>query len=374
MARSASAVSRSSPSSSSSRSRAWSSAGLAGTQRDAAFCYTREHGLPPPQSVEDLVARNDIDAVYIATPPHLHHPQALQALRSGKHVICEKPLALDLPQADEMIAAAARFGCLLVANLMQRYNPLAMAIARLVAAKVLGEVLHGYFENYASDEGLAPEHWFWDAGRSGGIFIEHGVHFFDLVGSWLGAGRVVAAQRTVRPSTGVIEQVQATVLYGQTALFNFYHGFTQPGEMDRQELRLLFERGDLTVHEWVPRWGRVHALLSETNAQRLCEILPDAHVVANTQIDLGRVRRTARHRLIRPERMVSLTFAVGKDQRALYAQCLQEMLADQLAWIEDRSHPRLITERSGRDSLAMAVEATRLAEQTGGIDGPAKTV
>ncbi len=338
-------------------------AGLAGTRREAAFCYARDRGLPPPQAVEDLVRRDDIDVVYIATPPHLHHPQALLALQAGKHVICEKPLALDLAQADEMIAAAGRSGCLLVANLMQRYNPLAMAVGRLVASRALGEVLHGWFENYASDEGLPAEHWFWDPARSGGIFVEHGVHFFDLVGSWLGPGRVVAAQRTIRPGTGITEQVQATVLYGQTPLFNFYHGFTQPAEMDRQELRLLFERGDLTLHEWVPRWGRVHALVSEQNARRLAEILPDAHVVASTQIEVGLVRRTARHRMIRPERMVTLTFAAGRQQQALYAQCLQEMLADQLAWTQDRSHPRLITERNGRDSLAMALEATELAEQ-----------
>jgi predicted dehydrogenase len=49
------------------------------------------------------------------------------------------------------------------------------------------------FLNEAGDEGLGPEHWFWDRDTSGGIFVEHGVHFFDLVASWLGAGHVVAA-------------------------------------------------------------------------------------------------------------------------------------------------------------------------------------
>jgi predicted dehydrogenase len=336
-------------------------AGLAGTQRDAAFTYAREHGIPPPQSVEELVARDDIDVIYIATPPHLHHPQAMLALSARKHVICEKPLALNLAQADEMIDAAHRANCLLAPNLMQRYNPLADAVSRLIQSKALGEVLHGYFENYASDEGLSPEHWFWDPDKSGGIFIEHGVHFFDLVGSWLGAGTVAAAQRTIRPTTHVEEQVHTTVRYGETVLFDFFHSFTQASHMDRQELRLLFERGDVTLHEWVPRWGRVHALVSQRNADRLIEILPDAHIVVSKQIEIGEHKMMARHRMIRPERMVGLTFACSKDQQALYSHCLREMLTDQLAWIEDRSHPRIITEQNGWDSLALAVEATRRA-------------
>lgn len=336
--------------------------GLAGTQRDAAFEYAHNHGIRPPQSVEDLVARDDIDVVYIATPPHLHYPQTMLALAAGKHVICEKPLALNLTQADEMIDAAHRADRLLAPNLMQRYNPLAAAIGRLIRSKALGEVLHGYLQNYASDEGLPPEHWFWDPDKSGGIFIEHGVHFFDLVGSWLGSGEVAAAQRCIRPTTHVEEQAHATVRYGETVLFDYFHSFTQSSHMDRQELRLLFERGDVTLHEWVPRWGRVHALVNERNAERLAEILPDAHVVISKQIEIGEHKMMARHRMIRPERMVGLTFACSKDQQGLYSHCLREMLTDQLAWIVDRSHPRLVTEQNGRDSLALAMEATRQAD------------
>ena len=88
---------------------------------------------------------------------------------------------------------------MLVANLMQRYNPVYDAVNRLIQAAILGELLHGYFENYASDENLPPEHWFWDPAKSGGIFIEHGVHFFDLFAGWLGAGSVVAAEREHSP-------------------------------------------------------------------------------------------------------------------------------------------------------------------------------
>src|SRR5207237_1494374 len=183
-----------------------------------------------------------------------HYPQAMAALEAGKHVIVEKPLALTVGHAAELIAAARQRDRLLVANLMQRYNPLFDAVRRLVEARVLGEVLHGSFENYASDENLPAEHWFWDRGKSGGIFVEHGVHFFDLFAGWLGPGTVEAAQRGFRPGSSppIEEHVQCTLRYGSTVLVNFYHGFHQTGRMDRQELRLVFERGDVTLYDWVP--------------------------------------------------------------------------------------------------------------------------
>ena len=130
-------------------------AAMAGTHRPAAELAVRRFGIPNVGEVERLVADPRIDLVYIATPPFLHHAQAMLALEAGKHVICEKPLALNLAQADEMLSLARARDRLLVANLMQRYNPVFQRVQRLIASQVLGEVLHGYFENYASDENLA---------------------------------------------------------------------------------------------------------------------------------------------------------------------------------------------------------------------------
>src|SRR5438876_5529386 len=140
--------------------------GMAGTHREAAFAVTQRFGIPDLEEIKALLARPEIDLIYIATPPFLHYPQAMQALQAGKHVICEKPLAMTLQQADEMIGLAQKTKRVLIANLMQRYNPMFDLIRHMIDAKVLGEFLHGYFENYASDEGLPPEHWFWDREKS----------------------------------------------------------------------------------------------------------------------------------------------------------------------------------------------------------------
>src|SRR4051794_37918036 len=123
--------------------------GMAGTHRPAALAAAARFGVEGVEEIGDLLRRDDVDAVYIATPPFLHHDQAMAALEAGKHVLVEKPLALTVAQADAMVARARERDRLLVTNLMQRYNPLFEAVRRLVESRVLGEVLHGSFENYA---------------------------------------------------------------------------------------------------------------------------------------------------------------------------------------------------------------------------------
>src|SRR6478672_8164159 len=102
----------------------------------------------------DLVTDKRIDLVYIATPPFLHYKISREALRSGKHVICEKPAALHVEEAEELQSMARHSGLLYVVNLMQRYNPLYQKVKAIITEGILGDFLHGYFENYASDEFL----------------------------------------------------------------------------------------------------------------------------------------------------------------------------------------------------------------------------
>jgi predicted dehydrogenase len=239
-------------------------------------------------------------------------------------------------------------------------------VRRLVEARVLGEVLHGTFENYASDENLPAEHWFWDRDKSGGIFVEHGVHFFDLFAGWLGGGRLEAAQVGVRPGTTIEEQVQCTVRYGDAALVNFYHGFHQAGRMDRQELRLVFERGELTLLDWVPTRARVHAAVNERQTRELCDLFPGAVIDVSTSYG-GKDRDCrGRGKAIDVYQVIELSSGHGQAKSPLYGRLLRSMMEDQVSWVRDRSHRRLVSEANGRDSLALACQADALAHQAGG--------
>jgi predicted dehydrogenase len=335
--------------------------GVAGTHQPASLAAAARFGVENTDDLTAFLARRDLDLVYIATPPFLHREQVMAGLAAGKHVIVEKPLALNVGQADEMIAEARRRDRLLVANLMQRYNPLYEAVRRLVAERILGEPLRGSFENYASDENLPAGHWFWDRARSGGIFVEHGVHFFDLFEGWLGPGRVEAAQVGVRPETGVEEHVRCTVRHGETALVDFYHGFHQTGRMDRQELRLVFERGDVTLHDWVPTRARIHALLDERQTRELCELFPGARLdVVNSYGGSDRVCR-GRGKEFDAYQLIDLSYGDGQAKLPLYSGLLRAMMADQVAWLRDRGHRRVVTEANGRASLALACAADAMA-------------
>lgn len=315
-------------------------------------------GVPNVDDAVALVQRDDVDLVYIATPPALHFPQAKAALEAGKHVICEKPLTVTTAEADELVALARAGDRLLVANLMQRYNPLFDVVRDVLAAGVLGEVLHGFFENYASDEQLGPAHWFWNAELSGGIFVEHGVHFFDLFAGWLGEGEVVAAQAS-RRETGEEDQVQCTVRYAGGVHVNFYHGFTQPGRMDRQTFRILCERGEITLHEWVPTRLEIRALVDEAALAKLLDLAPGARVdpiasYAGPQRETG-----GRGKTFAVDRQVRLVLGDQAEKMQRYGQILQTMFADQRAWMGNRSHERKVTEVNGRESVRLA-EAARL--------------
>ena len=278
------------------------------------------------RSPDGVLVAPDVDLVYIATPPALHFRQARAALEAGRHVLVEKPLATTVADAEALAARAARQGLVCVANLVERYNPLADAVAAVIRSRLLGELVHGLFVNEAADEGLAPGHWFWDRDVSGGIFVEHGVHFFDLVAFWLGAGEVVAAARSVRPRAGaagdgdartVEEQVMCTCRYAAAdgrhtgILFHFEHGFHQPSRMDRQELRLVFERGELRLFDWVPTHGELRAVLDDAAITAVAALLPAAEI-RMVERYAGAARQAVEHIAPRvDDHAVAVRFATG---------------------------------------------------------------
>lgn len=338
---------------------------MAGTHREAALAMMRRFGVSDVVEESALLANPEVDLVYIATPPFLHYRQARAALLAGKHVICEKPLALTVAEADELVVLARQNDRLCIANLMQRYNPLFESVRQLIASRALGEFLHGSFENFASDEGLSLEHWFWDREKSGGIFIEHGVHFFDLFSGWLGEGTVVSAQRVLREASGIEEQVQCAVRYPGGALVNFHHSFTQPSRLDRQEFRLNFERGDVVLEEWVPVRARIRGAVNEEQTRTLMALFPGGTLdVLKTFGGHDRIAR-GRHKDLDISQQIEVRAGGDGDKMRRYCELLRSLFDDQLVWLNDRSHARKITEQNGRDSLALAEAASRLAEKSG---------
>lgn len=145
---------------------------------------------------EALVASPDIDLVSILTPNFLHAPMAIAAAAAGKHVFCEKPLAVSAKEAEQMCQAAAAAGVVHAVNFNYRKVPAVQFIGRLIRSGRLGTVRHfraAYLQDWGNDARL-PRSWKFQASGSGaGALIGVGSHIIDLARSLVGElERVVA--------------------------------------------------------------------------------------------------------------------------------------------------------------------------------------
>jgi predicted dehydrogenase len=162
----------------------------------------------------DALARPGVDAVTIATPPSTHAALAIEAANAGKHVLCEKPFALDATEAAAMLAAGERAGVAHLVGHEFRWAPERAVIGRAIAAGLIGTPR---FASLVSIVGLVadPEArlpgWWFDAAQGGGWLGASGSHVIDQVRTWLGefesvsaALSVVSARRDVADDTFTI--------------------------------------------------------------------------------------------------------------------------------------------------------------------------
>ena len=135
-------------------------------------------------SSEEMVEADGIDVVHICTPNHLHEPLALKALAAGKHVVCEKPVALDGAGAARIADAAAAAGRVVAVPFVYRFHPTVREARARIAAGELGplRLLHG---SYQQDWLLSPDddNWRVEAALGGPsrAFADIGSHWCDLV-------------------------------------------------------------------------------------------------------------------------------------------------------------------------------------------------
>ncbi|MBW9095581.1 Gfo/Idh/MocA family oxidoreductase [Microbacterium jejuense] len=169
----------------------------------------------PEHSVDwrEAVERDDIDVIDICTPGDTHAEIALAALAAGKHVLCEKPLANSVAEADEMVDAATRATGIAMCGFSYRRTP-ALALAKeLIADGRVGEIRHvraQYLQDWLSDPD-APHTWRLDRDRAGsGALGDIGAHSIDTA-QWLAGQSIEAVSATMRtfvtsrPRRGAVE-------------------------------------------------------------------------------------------------------------------------------------------------------------------------
>ena len=142
----------------------------------------------------EMLQMEGLQAVSVALPNYLHAPVALAALNAGKHVLCEKPMAMNAAEAEEMKQAAEKLGKVLMVHFNMRFMSTAATLKPLIDAGELGDVYH-ITTTYTRRDGYPkPGSWFGQKDRSGGgPLVDLGVHRIDLALWLIGYPKPVAA-------------------------------------------------------------------------------------------------------------------------------------------------------------------------------------
>jgi predicted dehydrogenase len=146
--------------------------------------------------LDDLLADPELDLIDICLPPHMHADVAVAAFQAGKHVFCEKPLALGPEDCDRMVAAAEEADRLLLVGHVLPFFPEYAFLRKLVADSTYGKLLGGQFDRVISDPEWLPD--FYDPARVGGPLVDLHVHDAHLIRFLFGMPREVISQGRIR--------------------------------------------------------------------------------------------------------------------------------------------------------------------------------
>lgn len=193
--------------------------------------FAQERGIPAAyEDYRKILERDDIDAVTVGVPNYLHEEMVTAAAQAGKHILCEKPFARTMTEAENMLAAVKKAGVKLVYGEMLCFAPKYVRAKRLVDEGALGNV----FLVKQSEEHNGPHSpWFWDVNLSGGgVLLDMGCHSIEFA-RWI----------LNRPQ---VKSVSAT-------MGTFVHHHRTQGE-DHSICIIEFENGAIAVAE--NSWGK----------------------------------------------------------------------------------------------------------------------
>ncbi|BCK01456.1 Gfo/Idh/MocA family protein [Anaerocolumna chitinilytica] len=160
----------------------------------------------------ELLKMAEIDAVSVTAWNNIHAPASIAALNAGKHVLCEKPLALNAAQAAEMVETAKKTGKILMVGFCRRFGDNAVALKSIIDSGDLGNIYYakaGCLRRWGN-----PGGWFSDKQRSGGgPVIDLGVHMIDLIRYLSGKPKVISVTASAFYHMGMKPEVKGIQKY-----------------------------------------------------------------------------------------------------------------------------------------------------------------
>ena len=188
-----------------------------------------------------VIDRKDVDAVFIATPPHLHSEMAIAALQAGKHVYCEKPIGVTAAQVRDLVKAAKASSRVFVSGQQMRSSGRLITAVQKIREGAIGEVLMVKAQRQASADlnhsGTSAD-WYFDVDKSGGYLIEQSVHNLDACNWVIGAHPTRACgfggilmYKNDPPGRTIFDCGSLTYDYPNGVKLSFTQNVFQPGSM-----------------------------------------------------------------------------------------------------------------------------------------------
>ncbi|WP_409275250.1 Gfo/Idh/MocA family protein [Neobacillus sp. SCS-31] len=217
---------------------------------------SEKYGIAAADDYRALFDNPDINLIYIAVPPKFHHQYVMEALRSGKNVLCEKPLASTVTEADEMVGAASSSGLLHAVNFPTIFGAGFLELERLVSNGFLGALrrveLHCHFEEW-------PRKWqqnSWISSRDQGGFVrEVFPHYIQIILHLFGKISDVRSSLELPEDPGLCETgiiVSGRLSNGVPVLFN---GLSGLGMKEELRFDLYGTEGTLSLRNWSEIWA-----------------------------------------------------------------------------------------------------------------------
>jgi len=253
------------------------------SQESADRYVTSFPGVRPHASYAGLLADPEVDAIYLATPHPQHAEWAIAAAEAGKHILCEKPLAMTAPDAMVVIEAARRHGVTLMEAFMYRCHPRTARLAALIREGRIGRV-QLIRANFSFAAGYNPESRIFNNALGGGGIMDVGCYAVSVARFVAGAavGQPFLDPEEVRGDavlceTGVDAMAAGILKFPGGILAQVSTGVTLRAAAD---LEINGEKGTLTVPSFWNPPGPIHLHLYENDEKEVIESDPNPHKYA----------------------------------------------------------------------------------------------
>lgn len=218
--------------------------------------YAKRHHVPKYYTdATTLINDPDINAVYIATPPHLHKEYALAAIAAGKPVYVEKPMCLNHKEAVEMVAAAATANVKMVIAHYRRQQPLFLKLKEIIQAGAIGvpKTVRLYFNRrLLSSEQLQENKTAWRVNKEqagGGLFHDMAPHQLDILYYLFGsAAKVQGMAINQSGAYSADDAVTAQVLFDNGVLFQGLWSFSLAETADEDSCIIAGDNGEISFN------------------------------------------------------------------------------------------------------------------------------